>query len=81
MTYLKTGEVERAVGHLQQASAIKKEPRYLFHLSMAYESLGKETEYRDARNLLSQINLDVSGLTSSEREIYERELLSPKQSL
>ena len=81
VTYLKTGEVERAVGHLQQAIAIKKEPRYLFHLLMAYETLGKESEYRDARNLLSQIDLDVSGLTSSEREIYERELLSPRQSL
>ena len=72
VTYLKRNEPERAIRYLQDAIAIKKEPRYLFHLLMAYEKLGKEQEYRDTRNLLSQIDLDVSGLTTVERELYEK---------
>ena len=75
VTYLKRNEPERAIRYLQDAIAIKKEPRYLFHLLMAYEKLGKEQEYRDTRSLLSQIDLDVSGLTAVERELYEKTVL------
>jgi len=42
---------------------------------MAYEQLGRQDKYDEAYSLLSQIDLDVSGLTRSEREIYEKKFL------
>ena len=72
---LRDGQPEKAVAQLESAIAIRKEPRFLFHLLMAYEQLGRQDKYDEAYSLLSQIDLDVSGLTRSEREIYEKKFL------
>ena len=72
---LRDGQPEKAVAQLESAIAIRKEPRFLFHLLMAYEQLGNQDKYDEAYSLLSQIDLDVSGLTRSEREIYEKKFL------
>lgn len=72
---LRDGQPDRAVAQLESAIAIRKEPRFLFHLLLAYEQLGKQDEYEQAFNLLSQIDLDDSGLTSSEKEIYKKKFL------
>ena len=73
VAYLRNSQPEQAVGYIQQAIGIKKEPRYLFHLLLAYEDLGRSQEYQDTRNMLNQISLNVSGLTASERQQYERQ--------
>ncbi len=72
---LRDGQSDRAVKQLEAAIAIRKEPRFLFHLLIAYEQLGKQDEYEEARSLLGQIQLDVSGLTASEKAIYEKKFL------
>ena len=72
---LRDGQPDKAVTQLESAIAIRKEPRFLFHLLLAYEQLGRQEKYEEAYSLLSQIELDVSGLSRSEREIYEKKFL------
>lgn len=72
VAYLKKGMAAKAADYLKDAIAIRKEPRYLFHLLMAYEMLGKTKEYREAHSLLSQIDVDVSGLNQTERRLYNK---------
>lgn len=75
VNYIRKQEFALAKKCLEHAIAIKKEPRYLFHLLIAYEKLGMPEKYSETFNLLRQIDIDVSRLSASDQKLYAEKFL------
>ena len=70
--FIRTSEFDRAVATLEEAVAgTTTDPRYYFHLAVAYQRSGRGTEARTALETAKKRGLDRAILTAGDRELLE----------
>jgi Flp pilus assembly protein TadD len=67
---IRAGEPQQAVAALEEAVAgVVTDPRYYFHLAVAYQRLGRDSEAKQALEISRQQGLERAILTSGDREL------------